>query len=255
MHELYEVSEKPIEIIITGKEMKSILDGLGEVELVEFMGGDLAVVNSARVSYNRKKAKLDNKDRKLINYLWKNKHTSPFRHSTLQFRIKAPLFVIRQWQKHTIGCAWNERSGRYVEFEQEFYNPSFLFESDPKIKQGSAKEKITGHCLTVFKESVRESFESYHALLAIGVSKEHARTVLPLASITECYWTCSLQALLHFLDLRLDSHSQYEIRLFAIEIYKLVKGLKSFETSLEVWKKDFIKKTENDEIIQEFLNA
>jgi thymidylate synthase (FAD) len=217
------------------------LSGLGEVELVDFMGGDTTVVNSARVSYGKRIDSLQEKDKRLLKFLWDNGHTSPFRHCTIQFRVLAPIFVLRQWMKHQVGCAWNERSGRYTEFEDQYYEPSVYFESDPSIKQGKHTPMEDSQGVDqLFKDSMEDAFSNYQALLMAGVSKEQARAILPVGMLSECYWTCSLHALLHFLELRLDEHSQYETRLFAKEIYELVRQTKSFEVSLDMWKEKFL---------------
>lgn len=100
------------------------INGLGFVDLVDQMGNSLSIVNAARVSFGKRhQGELRQQDRKLIKYLWSHKHTSPFRHVTFTFHIKAPIFVLRQWQKHQVGCAWNEISGRYVKFDYEMYQP------------------------------------------------------------------------------------------------------------------------------------
>ena len=195
--------------------MVRVLDN-GFVELVDSMGNDLSVVNSARVSFGKKKSKFDEKDKKLIKYLLEHEHTSPFRHASLQFHIKAPIFVLRQWQKHQVGCSWNEISGRYVEFKEEYYIPRVFRKQSSNNKQGSFGEvDATQFCSEVYKNAMSSSFDRYKILLSSGVCREQARMVLPLSLYSECYWTCSLQAVLHFLRLRLDSHSQYEIRQYA----------------------------------------
>ena len=108
----------------------------GFVKLVDVMGSDKSIVNSARISFAKQVEEIGARDEKLIRYLWEHKHTSPFRHATLQFHIKAPLFVLRQWMKHQVGCAWNEVSGRYVEFNNEFYLPKNWREQHESNKQG-----------------------------------------------------------------------------------------------------------------------
>lgn len=205
--------------------MVNVLDK-GFVELVDSMGSDLSVVNSARVSFGKKKSKFDNKDKKLIKYLLEHEHTSPFRHASLQFHIKAPIFVLRQWQKHQVGCSWNEISGRYVEFTEEYYLPKYFRKQSKSNKQGSYGEvEDNFFCSQVYENSISSSFDRYRILLNNGVCKEQARMVLPLSLYSECYWTCSLQAVLHFLRLRLDSHSQYEIRQYALAVRKYVAEL------------------------------
>ena len=111
---------------------------IGFVKLVNQSGGAEEIVNAARVSFGKKIDKIEEKDLKLIRYLWKNKHTSPFRHIHFTFHIKAPIFVLRQWMKHQVGCSWNEISGRYVQFDYEFFCPeSWRSKPNGSVKQGS----------------------------------------------------------------------------------------------------------------------
>ena len=194
----------------------------GFVKLVDVMGSDKSIVNSARISFAKQVEEIGARDEKLIRYLWEHRHTSPFRHATLQFHIKAPLFVLRQWMKHQVGCAWNEVSGRYVEFNSEFYLPKNWREQHESNKQGSKgsvddQEKAG----LTYVDSMHFSINRYLELLDLGVCKEQARMVLPLSLYTECYWTASLQAVMHFLELREDSHSQWEIQQYAHAIRSL----------------------------------
>ena len=194
----------------------------GFIEIVDVMGTDLSVVNSARVSFGKKADKMKPKDERLIKYLWENKHSSPFRHATIQFHLKAPIFVLRQWMKHQVGCAWNEISGRYVEFSGEFYEPELFRKQSKNNKQGSEGQiESTDAAKEIYFDSCNSSLQSYYSLLELGVCKEQARMVLPLSLYSECYWTASLQAVMHFLTLREDSHSQWEIREFAKAVRNL----------------------------------
>ena len=198
----------------------------GFVEIVDVMGSDLSVVNSARVSFGKKTEELRPRDEKLINYLWEHNHSSPFRHATIQFHIKAPIFVLRQWMKHQVGCAWNEISGRYVEFDYEYHTPSHFRLQSKDNKQGSegAVDPITEkQAQEIFWDSCDSSMQAYSALLNMGVCKEQARMVLPLNLYSECYWTASLQAVMHFLKLREDSHAQWEIQEYARAIREISK--------------------------------
>tara|TARA_Y100001973_G_C5159786_1_gene312879 strand:- start:145 stop:792 length:648 start_codon:yes stop_codon:yes gene_type:complete len=205
----------------------------GFVHLVDAMGNDLSVVNAARISFGRESDSMDDKDRKLLRYLWDHQHTSPFRHASLQFHIKAPLFVLRQWMKHQVGCAWNEISGRYVKFNPEFYVPSTWREQHPSNKQGSQGEIADSKSAEILYESnMKCAVEDYYELLAMGVCKEQARMVLPLSLYSECYWTASLQAVMHFLKLREDEHSQKEIRDYAHAVRVLAQ--KQFPEALKV---------------------
>jgi thymidylate synthase (FAD) len=198
----------------------------GFVGLVDHMGSDLSVVNAARVSYGKRSTEFSAADDKLIRYLWRNKHTSPFRHASLQFHIKAPIFVLRQWMKHQVGCSWNEISGRYVEFLPEFYVPEEFRKQSKLNKQGSTgtieeKDKAA----LIYETSLNYAFRDYARLLELGVCREQARMTLPTALYSECYWTTSLQAVLHFIKLRSDSHSQWEIQQYANAIKGIVEPL------------------------------
>ena len=197
----------------------------GFVRLVDVMGSDLSVVNAARISFAKESKKFSDKDERLMRYLWRHKHTSPFRHASLQFHIKAPIFVIRQWQKHQVGCAWNEASGRYIEFSGECYMPSLWREQHADNKQGSSGQVYDQVLASVsYDRAMESSLNEYNRLLGLGVCKEQARMVLPLSLYTECYWTASLQAVMHFLTLREDSHAQLEIQEYARAVRALAKG-------------------------------
>lgn len=214
----------------------------GFVEVKAHLGSDLTVVNSARVSYGNESAELEERDVKLIEYLAKNNHTSPFRHCFVTFHIKAPEFVARQWYKHIIGCnfsvgdtgshGWNEISGRYVEYDPEFYIPEKFRAQSRDSKQASVESNELPGTSVVLQRS-KEAFETYKELLSAGVAKEQARMVLPFNTYTEYYWTASLQALSHFCQLRKHSHAQHEIREYAWAIAEETAKLYPFSfTSL-----------------------
>jgi len=197
----------------------------GFVSLIDSMGSDLTVVNAARVSFGKRKDTFDEKDAKLISYLAAHEHTAPFRHAYMTFHVKAPIFVFRQWMKHRVASDFNEISGRYVEFPMdEFYVPdSFRLQSEDN-KQGSRGEIPSDSrqaAEEAYLDACRNSVRQYRALIEMGVCREQARCVLPLALYSEVYWTASLQAVAHFLHLRLDAHAQWETRQYA----KVVRGL------------------------------
>ena len=197
----------------------------GFVKLVDCMGGDLSVVNAARVSYGKQKDAFDEKDTKLIRYLATHEHTSPFRHAYLQFHVKAPIFVFRQWMKHQVGCSWNEISGRYVEFpEDEFHVPG-LFREQAKVNKQGSEGAVADQAaaLEAYGASCRASVASYKQLLELGVCREQARCVLPLGLYSEVYWTTSLQAVAHFIRLRSEAHAQWEIQEYARAVRALVE--------------------------------
>ncbi|HWQ09100.1 MAG TPA: FAD-dependent thymidylate synthase [Holophaga sp.] len=201
----------------------------GFVRLIDHMGTDLTVVNAARVSFGKRKEAFDGKDAELVDYLAQNEHTAPFRHAYLTFHVKAPIFVFRQWMKHRIASDFNEISGRYVEFkEEEFFVPDG-FRLQAKVnKQGSEGEIEEAHrqpAREAYLEACHQSLAHYRKLIELGVCREQARCVLPLALYSEAYWTASLQAVAHFLHLRLDAHAQWEIRQYAQAVRDLTEPL------------------------------
>ena len=214
------------------------------VEYIEHMGSDLTVVNAARVSFEKESeaedweyldlgqasgdfvAVLNEKDQKLIKYLAKHNHWTPFGHCQVTFRIKAPIFVARQLGKHQIGMVWNEVSRRYVDSEPEFYEPDvWRFRAD-NVKQGSHSTGLTQQEVNIKfydleglngavhtpHELMLCAEETYQCLLNIGIAPELARSVLPQSMYTEWYWTGSLAAWARVCKLRLDPHTQKETR-------------------------------------------
>ena len=201
------------------------------IQLIDKMGSDLSVVNAARVSFDKRSdwedviggdeivKILQDKDEKLIKYLAKHNHWSPFGHTTLQFLIKAPVFVARQLVKHQVGLVWNEVSRRYVDSEPEFYTP-FIWRGKPENKkQGSSEDEIE-YDISSTMQFVRET---YNNLLKAGVAPEMARMVLPQNMMTEWYWTGSLMAFVRVCNLRTKSDSQEETRMIAIQMAQHLK--------------------------------
>jgi thymidylate synthase (FAD) len=187
----------------------------GFVKLIDFIGGDNKVVLAARVSFDMT-LKGEEKDRRLIEYLLKHQHLTPFEHSVFQFHIKCPIFVARQWMRHRWG-SYNEISARYTEVKDEFYIPEAFRIQDIKNKQGSLpSDKLDNEgLLKIYKESIESSYHTYHQLLKSGVAREMARMVLPVSQYTQFYWTVNARSLLNFIRLRTDNHAQYEIREYA----------------------------------------
>ncbi|MBI3504975.1 MAG: FAD-dependent thymidylate synthase [Proteobacteria bacterium] len=187
----------------------------GFVRLIETMGRDPGVVQAARVSYAGT-AKGDEKDKKLIEYLLKHQHLTPFEHSVFKFHVKCPIFVMRQWIRHRF-AAYNEISYRYTEVKDEFYVPATWRAQDLKNKQGSvAAPNLDQEALSkVFDEALRATKVAYDALLKAGVAREMARMILPVTGYTEFYWTVNARSLMNFLSLRADAHAQWEIQQFA----------------------------------------
>ena len=193
-----------------------------KVELVDIMGNDLSVVNAARVSYSKTKKSFEQSDEKLIKYLAEHNHWSPFAHASLQFRIKAPIFVARQLVKHQVGLVWNEVSRRYVDFPPELYKPETWRGRPKNSKQGSDGEIKLDQTIEYSMESAMEScLITYNTLLEKGVAPEQARMVLPQSMMTEWYWSGTLYAFSRVCNLRCKPDTQKETRDVADEMYKI----------------------------------
>ena len=181
------------------------------VAYMNHRGDDLTVVNAARVSFNKRKYELDDEDVRLIDYLAKHGHWSPFSHCFLQFRIAAPIFVARQLAKHQVGLAWNEVSRRYVDFEPEWYCPEHWRGRAANNKQGSSGRVAEQANANQELEMANVSgLSHYQHLLQCGVAPEQARMVLPQTLMTEWYWSGSLAAFARVANLRLHKDAQPE---------------------------------------------
>jgi thymidylate synthase (FAD) len=196
-----------------------------EVKLVDKMGTDLSVVNAARVSYAKSKDAFDVvKDEKLIKYLAEHEHWSPFAHASLQFRIKAPIFVARQLVKHQVGLVWNEVSRRYVDDAPELYQPDSWRGRPQNSKQGSDGEVELDQTIEHNMETTMQNcLILYNALLQKGVAPEQARMVLPQSMMTEWYWSGTLYAFARVCNLRCKPDTQQETQEVANEIDRLAK--------------------------------
>lgn len=232
----------------------------GFVSVEDVLGSDLTVVNAARVSFGKRATEFAEADKKLLAYLAEHKHMSPFRHAAIQFHIKAPEFVMRQWYRHVVGIewtsgegrfvdqGWNEISGRYVEYEPEFYVPETFRPQSQDNKQASVDGDLgdvdvgspdwddydrTG-IKTVrgnYEEALTQAYHTYRKLIDAGVAKEQARCLLPVCFYTEIYWTVSLHAVAHFVKLRDHAGAQYEIQAYARAIEQL--SLQKFPAAFE----------------------
>jgi thymidylate synthase (FAD) len=199
----------------------------GFVRLVDYMGGDARIVQSARVSYGEG-TKSVSEDKGLIDHLIRNQHTSPLEQVVLTFHCKMPIFVARQWVRHRT-ARLNEMSGRYSIMPAEFYIPeeAVISPQDKKDKQGRENVVMGGakQIQALLETQGRQSFNVYDGLLDTGLSRELARINLPLSTYTEWYWQIDLNNLFHFLRLRMDAHAQYEIRVYAEAIYEIAKAV------------------------------
>jgi len=194
-----------------------------EITLIDKMGTDLSVVNAARVSYAKTKDAFDVvKDEKLIKYLAEHEHWSPFAHASLQFRIKAPIFVARQLVKHQVGLVWNEVSRRYVDHAPELYKPDSWRGRPQNSKQGSDGEVKLDQTINYNMETTMENcLVLYKSLLQKGVAPEQARMVLPQSMMTEWYWSGTLYAFARVCNLRCKPDTQRETQEVANEIDRL----------------------------------
>ena len=193
-----------------------------KVEFIDKMGTDLSVVNAARVSYAKFKDKFEDKDEKLIKFLAEHNHWSPFAHASLQFRIKAPVFVARQLVKHQVGLVWNEISRRYVDYEPELYEPKEWRGRPQNSKQGSdGTVSIDSNEQHRLDMTMQHCKIIYKALIEKGIAPEQARMVLPQSMMTEWIWSGTLYAFARVCNLRCAKDTQEETREVANEIHKI----------------------------------
>ena len=234
-----------------------------KVELIDYMGNDLRVANAARVSFAKESEwewnreviidpdtgdefpgidlpKLSERDTKLIHYLAKHGHWSPFSHCFLSFRIKAPLFVARQLAKHQVGLSWNEVSRRYVDSEPEFYEPERWRQRAENVKQGSSDKAVfdEDYAKALRDHTHRAALFAYTSMIEAGVCPEQARMVLPQSMYTEWYWSGSLYAFSRVCNQRLDNHAQKETQEVAKQIAEHCAKLFPVSWEALLFKKD-----------------
>lgn len=216
------------------------------VRLVDFMGGDISVARAARISYAAewRAGEDEGSDAKLINYLWKHRHTTPFEAVTFTFDIKAPIFVFRQWHRHRT-WTYNELSARYKELPNEFYLPAPELIGQQSAKSKQAREIIDltsdelahrGNQIENARSMMNAAYRQYEDLLAKGWPRELARSVLPLATYSHMFATVNLLNLLKFFSLRSHEHAQHEIRVYSDAMKELIQPivpvcLEAFEKS------------------------
>jgi thymidylate synthase (FAD) len=207
-------------------------DGKSALCLLDSMGNSLSVVNDARQSFAAESTEWTDRDGKLLRYLAKHHHTSPFRGVVFKWSVKAPLFIARQWWKHAVASTfvddqlgWNEKSFRYCAADEaEFYIPTEFLQQSNDNRQASAgplTSKDQSLAFAQYAQAIEACKQAYAGLLLMGVSKEQARAVLPSALYTSFVWTCSLQALFHFISLRIGHGAQGEIVAYAKALLEL----------------------------------
>ena len=214
------------------KKIELFGDGIGAVELVDHMGSDLTIVNSARVSFGKEKEELDAKDKKLINYLVKHRHTSTFEHNVATFRFLVPLFIRSQHHRHRT-WSYNEISRRYTAVDMRFYEPD-QFRSQHKSNRQASNDELINPNLYIdkvtpasdmIKQHHKKSLILFNSLVDRGVCREQARGVLPQNLYTEYYGTCNLNNLLKFIDLRIHEGAQWEIQKVAEALLEIANDL------------------------------
>jgi len=212
-------------------------DNIGKIELVQSMGEDITVVNSARVSFGVEKNCLDDKDKKLINYLIKHQHTSTLEHNIATFRIKVPLFIRSQHHRHRT-WSYNEISRRYTDVNMEFYIPQEYRTQHKSNRQASnIEEKINPQmdsfpillesrlCNEAVDYHVQNSITLYNDMISKGIAREQARMILPQNLYTEYYATANLNNILKFISLRTHEGAQWEIQKLAVGMLNIIKEL------------------------------
>lgn len=213
----------------------------GFIRLVDHMGSDLSVIRAARNSYDAawRAGEDTGSDTKLMQYLWKNHHTTPFEAATFTFEVKAPIFVFRQWHRHRT-WSYNEVSARYTELPSDYYipRPELIGAQSKSSKQardvgGVFDEERTGSVVWAMEEHCKLAFRTYHQFLDMGVPRELARMVLPLNTYSKMFATVNLMNLFKFLTLRTHQHAQYEIRVYADAVIPLIKP--SFPVAVKAW--------------------
>jgi len=216
----------------------------GYIEVVDSLGDDLTPVNAARVSFGDRSNEFTEKDRKLSKFLIKNKHFSPFRHQHVMMIIKAPEFVMRQWYKHVVGIettsnhptkdhAWNEISGRYVEYEDFYIPDDYRAQSDDNKQASDGVVDDQEGALALWKKSQSTAIKCYREMLDMGMAKEQARSILPLTVYTQVWWTASFQSIMNFIELRDEPTAQVEIQEYARALKKIM--LDVFPETTELW--------------------
>ena len=191
----------------------------GFVRLDDAMASDLSVVNSARVSFGRRKEEMDESDEGLVRFLMRDRHGTPFEHNAFRFHIRAPIFVVREWMRHRIG-SFNEFSMRYAKATDDFYVPDLDDVRTQVGKPGAYSfEPVEPGLAEQTREELQavyeQAFETYERLVEAGVARELARSVIPVGAYTEFYWTVNARALMNFVSLRAHENAQREIRRYA----------------------------------------
>lgn len=216
-------------------------DNIGHISLVQCMGDELTIVNSARVSFGVEKQELDDRDQKLIKYLIKHKHTSTLEHNLATFLIEVPLFIRSQHHRHRT-WSYNEISRRYTDYDMKFYYPEAFRMQSESNRQASTDDLVNPNIFTGFggegsasdvvREHCSDSLELYEKLISNGVAREQARMILPQNLYTKYYATANLNNILKFIDLRIHEGAQWEIQQLAKGMLEIIVNIWPFATSV-----------------------
>lgn len=219
---------------MTNKAIKVLNHGL--IRLIDSMGNDLSISRNARVSYDAawRAGHDEGSDERLINYLYKNGHNTPFEAVSVTIEVKAPIFVFRQWHRHRTQ-SYNELSARYRELPEEFYVPELdqitTQSTDNKQMRTTEQNPRAKHLRAIIRNSNQDSFSNYHYLLNNNCPREIARSVLPVGTYSHMFATANLNNWFRFLSERLHPHAQYEIRVYAIELLKILENIAPIATA------------------------
>jgi thymidylate synthase (FAD) len=199
---------------------------IGRIEIIDACGGDTSIVNKARVSYNKQVTELSDKDEKLIRYLLKNKHFSPFEGNLLSFRVICPKPIAVQWMRHR-SWVFSEASLRYTEQDDKFYTPD-IYRKQAEVNKQASQETIwdtttQAEITNTYTKAYEDGYRHYQHLLSLGIAREQARMVIPFGFMTTFIGSCNLRSFLHWYDLRDHEHAQFEIQMLAKAAYELVQ--------------------------------
>lgn len=210
-------------------------DGISELCVIQHAGSDLGIANAARVSFCRHSESFSERDEKLLADLIACGHTSPFEHSHLMFQVRAPIFVMRQWMRHRIGVSYNEQSMRYTQSVPEFYVPKHWRLQNKNDYHHPLHEQLSNEqeMMDKYKQALEACRHCYESLLNAGIAREQARFILPVSAYSRFVFSCNLVSLFHFVQLRADSHAQWEIQRYAHCMLVLAKEY--FPAAIKAW--------------------
>jgi thymidylate synthase (FAD) len=219
----------------TNTRLDPLGDGISSLELLTSNGDDLQIVNAARVSYARHSTTFSDADKRILTTLISSGHETPFEQTFLQYHVRLPLFVARQWMRHRVGVSYNEQSARYTQMEEEFYIPANWRNNSTSYKQldKEKQDQTDAVARATYTKALETSMTAYRNLLAASVPKELARGVLPVSLYTQFVFACNVRSLFHFVKLRADSHAQWEIQQYAKGLLQLART--HFPVSIDIW--------------------